>query len=153
LQEKKRKQYLNQKKKKNGFTTYQQIILKDEKKLLPKNLWLGIDWKTIGEGRLREEQYHRLDRRDVSPTIMTSRHSYFHPTENRYLTCREAASIQSFPNNYKFVGSVSQQWRQVGNAVPPLLEKAIGKIILKSLTDKKKTKLLELLRMVILGEC
>ena len=115
----------------------------DEKELLPKKLWLGIDWKTIGEGRLREERYHRLSRNDVSPTIMTSRHSYFHPTENRYLTCREAASIQSFPNRYKFVGSISQQWRQVGNAVPPLLGKAIGKIILKSLKEKKKTKILE----------
>ena len=114
----------------------------DEKELLPKDLWLGINWKTVTEGRLREEQFHRLSRKDVSPTIMTNRHNYFHPTENRYLTCREAAAIQSFPNNYKFIGSVSQQWLQVGNAVPPLLGKAIGKIILKSLKDKKKTKLL-----------
>ena len=115
----------------------------DEKKFLPKKLWLGIDWKTIGEGRLREEQYHRLGRDEVSPTIMTSSHTYFHPTETRYLTCREAAAIQSFPNNYKFVGTVSQQWKQIGNAVPPLLGKAIGKTILEMLKEKKKAKMME----------
>lgn len=115
----------------------------DEKKFLPKKLWLGIDWKTIGEGRLREEQYHRLGRDEVSPTIMTSSHTYFHPTERRYLTCREVAAIQSFPNNYKFVGTVSQQWKQIGNAVPPLLGKAIGKTILEMLKEKKKAKMME----------
>ena len=115
----------------------------DEKAYLPKKLWLGVDWDTIDEGRLREEQYHRLGRDEVAPTIMTSRHTYFHPTETRYLTCREAAAIQSFPNNYKFVGTVSQQWRQIGNAVPPLLGKAIGKAILKSLKLKKKATTLE----------
>ena len=115
----------------------------DERAYLPKKLWLGVDWDTIGEGRLREEQYHRLGRDEVAPTIMTSRHTYFHPTETRYLTCREAAAIQSFPNNYKFVGSIAQQWRQIGNAVPPLLGKAIGKAILKSLKTKKKATTLE----------
>ncbi len=115
----------------------------DEKELFPKKLWLGINWKTIDEGRLREEQYHRLGRKEVSPTIMTSRHTYFHPTETRYLTCREAAAIQSFPNRYKFEGTVSQQWRQIGNAVPPLLGKAVGKAILKMLKEKKKAKFME----------
>lgn len=115
----------------------------DEKELLPKSLWLGIDWKTIDEGRLREEQYHRLGRDDVSPTIMTGRHTYFHPTETRYLTCREAAAIQSFPNDYEFVGTVSQQWKQIGNAVPPLLGKSVGKAILKMNKEKNKAKVLE----------
>jgi DNA (cytosine-5)-methyltransferase 1 len=115
----------------------------DEKAYLPKKLWLGIDWGTIGEGRLREEQYHRLGRDEVAPTIMTSRHTYFHPIETRYLTCREAAAIQSFPNNYKFLGTVSQQWRQIGNAVPPLLGKAIGKTILKNIKTKKRATTLQ----------
>jgi len=115
----------------------------DERELLPKKLWLGVDWKTIDEGRLREEQYHRLDRKDVSPTIMTGRHTYFHPTKDRYLTCREAAAIQSFPNNYEFLGTVSQQWRQIGNAVPPLLGKSLGKAIIKMKRDRRKTKLLQ----------
>ncbi|MCE9652088.1 MAG: DNA cytosine methyltransferase [Nitrosarchaeum sp.] len=110
----------------------------DEKEFLPKSLWLGVDWNTIDEGRLREEQYHRLGRKEVAPTIMTSRHTYFHPVETRYITCREAAAIQSFPNHYKFVGTVSQQQRQIGNAVPPLLAKALGKAIIKMIREKKK---------------
>ena len=52
---------------------------------------------------------------------MTGRHTYYHPTKPRYLTAREAAAIQSFPNDFVFEGTVSQQWRQIGNAVPPLL--------------------------------
>jgi DNA (cytosine-5)-methyltransferase 1 len=79
---------------------------------------------------------------------MTHRHSYYHPTEHRYLTQREAAAIQSFPNNFIFEGTVSSQWRQIGNAVPPLLGKALGKAIISmykkaeiksSKTIKKKT--------------
>ena len=115
----------------------------DERDFLPKRLWLGIDWETIDEGRLREEQYHRLGKNEVAPTIMTSRYTYFHPTETRYLTCREAAAIQSFPNRYKFEGTISQQWRQIGNAVPPLLGKAIGKSVIKMLKEKKKTKIMD----------
>ena len=52
---------------------------------------------------------------------MTHRHSYYHPTENRLISAREAAAIQSFPNEFKFQGSVTSQWRQIGNAVPPRL--------------------------------
>jgi len=60
---------------------------------------------------------------------MTHRHNYYHPSEHRFLTQREAASIQSFPNNFVFYGSVTSQWRQIGNAVPPLLGKSIGQAI------------------------
>ena len=69
---------------------------------------------------------------------MTGRHTYYHPTEPRYLTAREAASIQSFPNDFIFEGTISQQWRQIGNAVPPLLGKAVGKAIVKTYKEKRK---------------
>ena len=68
---------------------------------------------------------------------MTGRHTYYHPTEPRYLTAREAAVIQSFPNDFEFKGTISQQWRQIGNAVPPLLGKAIGSAIIDSYARKK----------------
>ena len=71
---------------------------------------------------------------------MTHRHSYYHPTENRYLTQREAAALQSFPNNFEFTGPVSAQWRQIGNAVPPLLGKAIGKALTAMVKEANKSK-------------
>ena len=69
---------------------------------------------------------------------MTHRHSYYHPVENRYLTQREAAKIQSFPNDFVFEGPLSAQWRQIGNAVPPLMGKAIGQAIKKMYKEHQK---------------
>ena len=103
----------------------------DEKAYLTKSLYLGVNWKEIPEGRFRQTKLQRLDRTSTSPTIMTNRHSYYHPTENRFLTQREAASIQSFPNEFHFCGPLNAQWKQIGNAVPPLLGKAIGEQLIK----------------------
>lgn len=119
---------------------------RDEKAYLTKSLKLGVNWQELKENRFRQCKYQRLDNSLPSPTIMTNRHSYYHPTENRYLTAREAAKIQSFPNNFIFTGPVSAQWRQIGNAVPPLLGKAIGKTLSEmtqeslSKTSKKSVK-------------
>lgn len=104
---------------------------RDEKAYLPPKLRLGINWKEIRENRFRQTKYMRLDRSKPSPTIMTHRHSYYHPVEDRYLTQREAAKLQSFPNDFYFKGPVSAQWRQIGNAVPPTMAKAIGKSLIK----------------------
>lgn len=109
----------------------------DEEKYLKGNLKLNIDWDKLPENRLRQAKYQRLNSKLPSPTIMTHRHNYFHPTKDRYLTPREAASLQSFPFDFEFIGPVSSQWRQIGNAVPPLLAKAIGKAILKMYKNKK----------------
>ena len=103
---------------------------KDQKKYLPPELWFDINWDQLLERRFREAKLRRLDRATSAGTINTSRTTYYHPTENRYLTAREAAAIQSFPANFIFCGTVTQQWRQIGNAVPPLMAKAIGKAIL-----------------------
>ena len=113
----------------------------DEKAYLPKKLQLGVDWKKIRENRFRQTKYQRLDRKKPSPTIMTHRHNYFHPTENRYLTQREAAAIQSFPSDFQFLGPLSAQWRQIGNAVPPKLGLALGKAVMAMYAQKsEKTK-------------
>ena len=98
----------------------------DEKAYLPPHLRLGVDWKNLKENRFRQTHYKRLDLQKPSPTIMTQATSYFHPTENRYLTAREAAAIQSFPNDFKFIGTRTSVWRQIGNAVPPRLGMALG---------------------------
>ncbi len=58
---------------------------------------------------------------------------YLHPVQNRPITHREAARIQSFPDSFRFCGSKIEIAKQIGNAVPPLMAKAIAKQVLKSL--------------------
>lgn len=114
---------------------------KDEERYLPKELWFGIDWSEIAEGRFRQTKLQRLDYKDCSPTINTSKNTYYHPTENRHLTPREAAAIQSFPAHFKFSGSITQQWKQIGNAVPPVLAEAIAKSIINIYKNKNVLKI------------
>jgi DNA (cytosine-5)-methyltransferase 1 len=105
---------------------------RDEKEFLPESLWFDHDWSDMSENRFREAKYQRLDRNKPSPTILTSRNVYYHPTEDRYLTVREAAALQSFPARFKFSGSLASQWTQIGNAVPPVMAQKIGEAILKT---------------------
>jgi site-specific DNA-cytosine methylase len=56
-----------------------------------------------------------------------------HPIETRPLTIREYARIQTFPDDYKFVGSISSQYKQIGNAVPVRMAYKLGKSIIKFL--------------------
>jgi DNA (cytosine-5)-methyltransferase 1 len=58
---------------------------------------------------------------------------YLHPTEHRALTHHEAARIQGFPDDYKWVGSKVSIARQIGNAVPIPLGRAIGQHLLQYL--------------------
>jgi len=76
----------------------------------------------------------RLSPDKPAPTLVPG-HSNFpvHPTKNRSITVREAATITGFPLNYKFVGTHTQRCEQVGNAVPVELAAAIAKSIKKLL--------------------
>ena len=81
-----------------------------------------------------------MDADDISVTITTrfdtpSSGKFTHPYLNRAITVREAARIQSFPDDFHFFGTKTSQMKQVGNAVPPLMAKAVAEAILE---DSKK---------------
>ncbi|MCY4287692.1 MAG: DNA cytosine methyltransferase [Aestuariivita sp.] len=70
--------------------------------------------------------YYRLHLDEPSTVIGNYRKNMLiHPTQNRGLSVREAARIQSFPDSYEFFGSIGFQQQQVGNAVPPLLAETV----------------------------
>ena len=99
---------------------------------VPSNLWPSV------RNNRQSSAYKRLQENNVSVTIDTgNNHSnYFHPLYNRIPTVREAARIQSFSDSFVFCGNRSEQYRQVGNAVPPLLSKAIATALLEVLKDE-----------------
>ncbi|WP_303678434.1 DNA cytosine methyltransferase [Dehalococcoides mccartyi] len=77
----------------------------------------------------------RMVKNEISVTITTrfdtpSSGKFTHPYLHRAITVREAARIQSFPDKFKFIGTKGSQMKQVGNAVPPLLAKAIATVIM-----------------------
>jgi DNA (cytosine-5)-methyltransferase 1 len=77
--------------------------------------------------------YHRLRLDEPSKVIGNYRKNMvIHPSQNRGLSVREAARLQSFPDSFVFKGSIGFQQEQVGNAVPPLLAKAVFDAIVRS---------------------
>jgi len=98
--------------------------------------WRDIPFELLPNGLKRArrsdhtKRYGRLHPDSLCSTVLTKCDphwgSFFHPYQNRVLSVREAARIQSFPDRYHFKGTTTQQYEQIGNAVPPLLAKAIG---------------------------
>ncbi|SFS33000.1 DNA (cytosine-5)-methyltransferase 1 [Succinivibrio dextrinosolvens] len=70
-------------------------------------------------------------------TVDTGHRNYFHYSENRIPTARENARLQSFPDWYEFLGTKTDQYKEIGNAVPPLLASHIAKAIMKQIQKKK----------------
>ena len=81
------------------------------------------------------DKYYRLDPDMPSRTIVahlkTDNNGYVHYDQNRGISVREAARIQSFPDWFKFEGAFTQQFKQIGNAVPPVMARGIAKVLKK----------------------
>ena len=85
-----------------------------------------------------DDKYNRLRwddfSRSITAHIAKDGYWYIHPEEDRTLTVREAARIQTFPDEFRFAGSRSDAFRLIGNAVPPLLAEVIAKAVRKATT-------------------
>jgi len=87
----------------------------------------------VGDSRKFNEAWTRYHSQKPSKTIDTGHRNHFHYKWNRVPSVRENARLQSFPDCFKFLGNKTQQYRQVGNAVPPILGKVLGDELLNFL--------------------
>lgn len=94
--------------------------------------------KELAEKFKYKESLHRYNSKKPSLTIDTGHRTHFHYKYNRIPSVRENARLQSFPDDFIFYGSKQQQYKQVGNAVPPLLGNAIAIKLKEYLANDKK---------------
>lgn len=99
----------------------------------------GGNYKDLPASMRNSRNFHvawtRFAADKPAPTIDTGHRHHFHYLYNRVPTVRECARLQSFPDEFLFLGNKTQQFRQVGNAVPPLMAQAIARQLLKVLED------------------
>ncbi len=89
--------------------------------------------------RTQRTIYLRLNYDEPSGTVVNVRKSmWIHPTLDRAISVREAARLQTFPDSFVFCGSKDKQYQQVGNAVPPIMAKAIADYLARALDNGLK---------------
>lgn len=103
----------------------------------------GKNYKALPQKELEKRTFKynealtRYDSKRPSRTIDTGHRTHFHYKWNRIPTVREAARLQSFPDDFIFYGNKQEQYKQVGNAVPPLLGKAVATKVKEVLDNEK----------------
>lgn len=97
-------------------------LIKDGGKIkdLPEEYW---------HIRKYNKAFERMNSKAQSNTVDTGHRNYFHYSQNRIPSVRENARLQSFPDDFEILGSKTSQYKQVGNAVPPLLAFSVAKAI------------------------
>lgn len=113
----------------------------------PGGSWRDIPRDLLPAGMLRAnrsdhtKRYGRPRKTDLACTILTKCDvhwgAYIHPVQDRSFTVREAARLQSFPDFFEFQGSRTEQYVQVGNAVPPLLGRRVAESLILADTMQK----------------
>jgi len=140
--------------KNSGNTVLNNKVSKNKEQVLERYKFIpkGGNWENIPKKLMLNYTninnchrwiYYRLKWNEPSVVISNFRKNMLiHPEQERGLSVREAARLQSFPDNFAFYGHLGSQQQQVANAVPPLLAKQIGENIIHYLEEAKDWKTL-----------
>ena len=125
----------------NHVATNHSKLALEKMKMIPPNSGKEVLPKEYLTKSIYSGTWTRMKKDEISVTITTrfdtpSSGKFTHPYLNRALTVREAARIQSFPDNFIFIGSKTSQMKQVGNAVPPILASAIAETIMNDIKEE-----------------
>jgi DNA (cytosine-5)-methyltransferase 1 len=131
----------------HGASRLSQINVDRMKHIPQGGSWRDIPYDLLPQGMRKAKRsdhtkrYGRLKWDGLASTILTKCDphwgAYFHPEQDRAITVREAARFQAFPDWFKFQGSKTEQYVQIGNAVPPLLGRRIAEGIRRSMESEQ----------------
>ena len=138
-------QYIARPHNENDLQIYKLVLKAKKKGRNLKYIDIPDELRTHSNTTSFLDRYKALDYNSVSHTVVAhiskDGHYYIHPDlrQNRSITVREAARIQGFPDNFYFEHSRTAAFRQIGNAVPPILSMKLSKAIIKFLKSDKGT--------------
>ena len=135
----------------HGAPKLSQINIERMRHVPPGGSWRDIPIELLPEGMKKAKRsdhtkrYGRMRWDGLSCTILTKCDvhwgAYIHPEQDRAITVREAARIQTFPDWFEFEGSRTEQYVQIGNAVPPLMGQRIAEAVLTAELRPKQEQL------------